>query len=383
MIASDQAPGSPPIWERGDCYPAKPAGHEYGYVRGQKLVGCTRDELIARCAKIRLFDAQLVWHPDSFGVVPAASVDFLYDALRRRFKKKLISQVLQGALITMILGWVAWEAMDNLNYAGLILFVAFIMGARPAYYAWKTLRRFDLVGLPVMDNDPFWVWMRTRRIPMTTFTFAAISWVAVSQVIFGLDRSAYAAAMEKNAVLQGDWWRLFTAIFLHADPVHYLVNMLSLFALGRLLEALASKAHLIVVFLVAAVIGNICSVTFSLTPGRFALGSSGGIMGLLGFLTVVGYRRKSILPPDFLRLFISNIVLVGVIGLIGFSVVDNAAHFGGLLAGAGIGVLTISLGQDLPVRPSATFKIAGHIATIALVVIALFTSWKIYALKLS
>lgn len=364
-------------WHSGECFPAKPEGQDYGYLKGRKLVGCTREQLVARCARFRFFDSQLVWLPETPRLIPAARVDFLYEPLRRRFKKWLIFEVVKGALITLALGLLAWAVRDDANYLGLILMVAFFMGARPCWQTIRVLRRFELLGLPIIDSDPFWVWLRSRRIPMTILVFVTVTFVAAFQVWFGGDKSCEAAGLEKTAVLHGDWWRIFTAAFLHAGLLHYLVNMASFFALGRLAETLASKAHLIVVFILAAALGNVCSLYFSLKPGVIGVGASGGILGLLGFLTVLGYRRKFMLPPEFVRLFITNIILVAVMGVVGFSIVDNAAHLGGLLTGVAVGFLTVRPGAEMPVQPSRPLKIAGLMATIGALVIAGFAAWKI------
>lgn len=63
--------------------PPKPATSDYGYKRGWKLVGCSREELIARCASTDLMGVKRVWTPETPGLVLPESVDFLRPALHQ------------------------------------------------------------------------------------------------------------------------------------------------------------------------------------------------------------------------------------------------------------------------------------------------------------
>ncbi|MCV4726153.1 rhomboid family intramembrane serine protease, partial [Escherichia coli] len=78
--------------------------------------------------------------------------------------------------------------------------------------------------------------------------------------------------------------------------------------------------------------GGIFSIFF--LPEPTSVGASGGIMGLIGYLAIYGYRRRRQLPPDFLKTMLINIGFIAAFGLIAYEFVDNFAHLGGFVAGS-------------------------------------------------
>ena len=62
---------------------------------------------------------------------------------------------------------------------------------------------------------------------------------------------------------------------------------------------------------------------------------------MVGFLAVLGYRRKEKLPRKFFKSIVISICFIGVVGLIGFDIINNAAHLGGLIGGAICGAVMI------------------------------------------
>lgn len=173
----------------------------------------------------------------------------------------------------------------------------------------------------------------------TKAVLACLIVVAALQMIEGNAESIQSAGLVKSAVWEGETWRLLTCATLHVNFLHIWMNGQALLGLGRLTEALTDSAYLALVFLPSALCGSVFSLL--LMPESTSVGASGGLMGLVGFLAVLGYRRKEILPPGFFKSVLLNICLIGVIGLIGFAIIDNAAHLGGLLAGVACGAAFI------------------------------------------
>jgi membrane associated rhomboid family serine protease len=82
----------------------------------------------------------------------------------------------------------------------------------------------------------------------------------------------------------GEYWRIFTAMFLHFSILHVGLNMLSLFFIGRVVEIFYGKWRYLVIYLVSGIIGGIA--TFFLQPNALAAGASGAIFGVFGALGV-------------------------------------------------------------------------------------------------
>jgi rhomboid protease GluP len=166
---------------------------------------------------------------------------------------------------------------------------------------------------------------------------------------------AYGAKV--NALIQaGQWWRFVTPMFIHVNLPHLLVNMYSLWVVGPYVERLYGSAKFVVFWVltgIAGVVGSYLTVRPSM-PGSFlgrfffkahdvpSAGASGALFGLVGVLFVFGIKFRHELPEGFKRAFGTGmlpIILINLfIGYIGRGVIDNAAHVGGLLAGAALAV---------------------------------------------
>jgi rhomboid protease GluP len=143
-------------------------------------------------------------------------------------------------------------------------------------------------------------------------------------------------AMFGRLVFAGEWWRLVTAIFLHAGLLHIAMNLWCLFDLGPTVESLFSTTKFIVFYLVTGVVGFVASLYWN---RGLSVGASGAILGLIGVLIGASYHHGH-LGKDYrsqLLRWVFYILLIGVVGgVFGFGT-DNAAHVGGLVTGAVLG----------------------------------------------
>lgn len=146
-------------------------------------------------------------------------------------------------------------------------------------------------------------------------------------------------AIEKNSVLNGDYYRLITSAFLHGGIIHFLFNNYALYIIGPQLESFFGKAKFIAIYLGSAIIGNLLSLVFT-TPNIVGVGASGAIFGLLGSLLYFGYHHRVYLGT-VIRSQIIPLIIINLI--IGFSLpgIDNAAHIGGLIGGV---LITMAIG---------------------------------------
>ncbi len=137
-------------------------------------------------------------------------------------------------------------------------------------------------------------------------------------------------AIEPYLITQGQYWRLLTPIFLHIGFIHFALNNLAIYYIGRLTEKIYGSSRFLVIYLLAGIIGNISSFLF--LPTVIGAGASGAIFGLLGALLYFGYVH----PTLFIRTIGKDIVfIIGINVLFGLSVpsVNMYAHMGGLIGG--------------------------------------------------
>ncbi len=131
----------------------------------------------------------------------------------------------------------------------------------------------------------------------------------------------------------GEWWRLFTAMFLHIGVMHLLFNLYALYAIGSLVEAYFGHVRFAVIYLLGGLFGSLGSYAFS---ASISAGASGAIFAIIGAAAVYFFRYRDNFGARG-RAVLQNMVLVLAInfafGLMGDGV-DNWGHFGGLVGGA-------------------------------------------------
>jgi membrane associated rhomboid family serine protease len=164
--------------------------------------------------------------------------------------------------------------------------------------------------------------------------------VTIVQSSVELESAVDTAGLIKPLVWENnEWWRILTSGTLHAGLLHILFNGYALNGFGNLIEFLSNRAHLAIVFLLAIIGGGLFSlVNYESLP---SIGASGGIMGLIGYLAVYGFRRRRQLMPGFLKAMLTNIGFIAAFGLVAYQIIDNFAHMGGLIVGAVYGYLQI------------------------------------------
>ena len=142
-------------------------------------------------------------------------------------------------------------------------------------------------------------------------------------------------AKDTVRLVQGEWWRFFTPVFIHVGMMHFAFNSLGLCVIGPRIEEIFGKRLFWLVYIGAGIAGNLCSAVFTL---GISAGASGALFGLLGagwYLDRRFRRRLQELSGGMLRGRSNFTVLVVINVLFGFIMpgIDNAAHIGGLLFG--------------------------------------------------
>ena len=193
-----------------------------------------------------------------------------------------------------------------------------------------------------------WAFSRSRRgvapIPYVTYTILAITVGIGISALF--DPGAQALwftlfGLDKAGVAEGELYRLVSVTLVHGGIIHLLSNMYALYLVGPIVEGLYGSARFLLFYILTAAAGSM--VSYVVTPND-AVGASGAIFGLFGMLFVAQrihhplmHRQARSIATQIGALIVINLVIG--FGLAGGGVgIDNAAHIGGLLAGAWLGL---------------------------------------------
>lgn len=193
--------------------------------------------------------------------------------------------------------------------------------------------------------------LRWRQAPVTVL-FALLSVAVFLLLYLGAPQQwiAYISFMPFEVVngrpvfsdMDGQYWRLITPAFLHFGWLHIVFNCLWLWELGNRIERVLGSWNTLGLLLVIAAVSNVSQYIFG-GPGLFG-GMSGVVYGLLGFAWVAPLLQPAwpIQPVRTIMLFMVGwlvLCLFGVVEVLGFGAIANAAHVGGLLCGGLLGAL--------------------------------------------
>lgn len=145
------------------------------------------------------------------------------------------------------------------------------------------------------------------------------------------DRLFYELANNYVYVQNGEIYRLFTSMFLHADIMHIVFNMYALYLLGPIVERYYGKTKFILIYFISGILGSLFSCVF-MSSNTYAIGASGAIFGLLGSIAYFTYYYRATLQ-GLLRSQILPVILINLgLGLF-IPGIDVSAHIGGLIGG--------------------------------------------------
>ena len=145
-------------------------------------------------------------------------------------------------------------------------------------------------------------------------------------------------------IMEGEYWRLITPIFMHGGFAHVLFNSFSLVLFGPALESLLGKGRFILVYLVSGILANVATLT--LEPLTYVhVGSSGAIFGLFGYYISIILFRKHMLSQQNSQLILTICALSLIMTFIQPNI-NITAHIFGLLAGFLLGAATANKKRD-------------------------------------
>jgi rhomboid protease GluP len=137
-------------------------------------------------------------------------------------------------------------------------------------------------------------------------------------------------------IAAGEYWRLFTCMFLHIGLVHLLFNGYALLAIGTEVERLFGPGRFLIIYLLSGLLGSLASYAFSV---NLAAGASGAIFGLVGALAAFFILHRERLGTWGRMRLVNTAFLIAINLFLGLTQpgIDNLAHIGGLLGGLGLG----------------------------------------------
>jgi len=173
-----------------------------------------------------------------------------------------------------------------------------------------------------MNEDTFKI-----KKPIITYLLIAINIIMFTLSVF-MPQLIQLLAVNKHYIIEGQYYRLITGIFLHANIWHLTANCYALYVIGTQLESFLGKAKYVIVYLLSGLAGSFLSIFFS---NGYSVGASGAIFGLLGSLLYFGYHYRVYLETVIKSQIIPLIILNLLIGMM--PGIDNWAHIGGLIGG--------------------------------------------------
>ncbi|MDB6068538.1 MAG: rhomboid-related rane protein [Pedosphaera sp.] len=233
--------------------------------------------------------------------------------------------------------------------------------------ALRTLRQYGL-------ENRGWPWRQTLPWTRAHFDWGSVAWIALliffhwfASVRPGLRDQG---VMDSTAMLSGQWWRVFTAMMLHGDVAHLAANMgLGLVLLGLTMGRFGTGTGLLAAYLAGAV-GNVASLVLNTKP-FYGLGASGMVMGALGVLSAQSLARGENdrgRVKDMLVGLAAGVMLFALYGLAPGT--DLPAHFGGFVAGLGLGAML----ANIPAKFSHS-NTANLVSGMLLVTVVVTTWW--------
>ncbi|MEB6610272.1 rhomboid family intramembrane serine protease [Staphylococcus borealis] len=130
-------------------------------------------------------------------------------------------------------------------------------------------------------------------------------------------------------VVHGEWYRLITSMFLHFNFEHILMNMLSLFIFGKIVESIVGPLKMLGIYIISGLLGNFISLSFNIHT--VSVGASGAIFGLIGAIFAMMFVSKTFTRKVIGQMLIALLVLI-VLSLF-MSNINIMAHLGGFIGG--------------------------------------------------
>ncbi len=198
----------------------------------------------------------------------------------------------------------------------------------------------------VNTRDEFW----ERQKSIYKRAYVTIFLLALNIIMFMITMSmpglvyGIGTLITERVIVNGEFYRIITAMFLHADIEHLMNNMVMLILAGGIVEHYVGHFYFFFLYMLSGIMGNLASMAYETGLGidRISLGASGGTMGLAGFIVfwILINRKTFIRSRDLLV----RLILLGLLMIYGCffqAQANTVAHLGGFLTGFVLGAINI------------------------------------------
>lgn len=169
-------------------------------------------------------------------------------------------------------------------------------------------------------------------------------------------------ALQPLAIADGQFWRLFTAMFLHAGLLHIGFNAYALWLFGNMIESNLGRTQMVLVYFISGFLASVASYAFG-SVEAVGVGASGAIFGIFGAFIAYNYRRRYLALASANLRWASTMLLLNLALAFGFGGrIDWRAHLGGLVAGIAAGGIAEGWGTPAQRR---MIRVSGYVGLIA------------------
>ena len=188
-------------------------------------------------------------------------------------------------------------------------------------------------------------WNKQKDIYKRAYVSMAI--LVVNVIVFFISNTSIlgmGVLSLQRVLLYREWYRIITAMFLHADMEHLLSNMMMLVLVGGIVENHAGHLYYGIMFFLSGIVGNCLSLMYEAVAGleRYSLGASGGTMGIVGYFAFWIFTNKGRLSGKRDVLFRFTFLALFIIRSCTYQQGANTmAHLGGFIAGFVMGYISV------------------------------------------
>ncbi|MGH8529148.1 MAG: rhomboid family intramembrane serine protease [Nevskiales bacterium] len=338
-------------WMDDSNFPTRVEGSLYGYRQGYRRGStnpCSAQKLDEALRNDTWHMISLVWTPERLRLLPPIEFPSLHAVCKVRaistakrvlfYTTLIVGLAILGMVLPVLLFDLDWTRLDKTNLAIFCLSLTAVLGLFAiTAYDFDQARRFSPAYVAQqVTSARYGFWLLCQKSHWRYILPLSLILIWVLQIYTPDISSLQAAGLAKEAVRNGEWWRLTTAPFIHGNTLHVTMNALMFYVCAWQVEVMAPRGSVPFITLAGFLLGGMFSVLFNPVD---SVGASGGAFALVGFLATFGWRFRTVLPRNFASFIFVNVGLMFFYGLL-MPQIDNATHMGGLIAGLVIGFLT-------------------------------------------